>query len=102
MVGFRLSLKLTPHGRLALEESGDAHEISPALAGRLQEAFSRSSGFGLPQLGAREVDATVPPVFAYWRQFARRFITSLCTRTSADDALFAAPAPPAAGDPNRQ
>ena len=86
MAGFRFTLKLTPHGRLALEESDDAPELAPELARRLQEAFSRGPGFGLLQLGAREVGETVPAVFAYWREFAARFVTALCTRTAADDA----------------
>jgi hypothetical protein len=96
MTGFRLTLKLTPHGRLALEESVDAQELAPELARRLQESFSRGSGFGLLQLGAREVSQTVPAVFAYWREFAARFVTALCTRTAADDVPFATPDPPAA------
>jgi superfamily II DNA or RNA helicase len=95
MTGFRLALKLTPHGRLALEESADAHELAPELARRLQESFSRGPGFGLLQLGAREVSQTVPAVFAYWREFAARFVTALCTRT-ADDIPFITPDPPAA------
>ena len=96
MAGCRLSLRLTPHGRLALEESGDAQELATELAGRLKDAFSRGPGFGLLQLGAREVGETVPSVFAYWREFAARFVTALCARTAADDVPFAAPDPPAA------
>jgi hypothetical protein len=53
MTGFRLTLKLTPYGRLVLEESSDAHELAPELGKRLQESFSRSSGFGLMQPGSR-------------------------------------------------
>jgi non-specific serine/threonine protein kinase len=96
MAGCRLTLKLTPHGRLALEESSDAHELAPELGRRLQEAFSRGPGFGLLQLGAREVGHTVPAVFSYWREFAARFVAALCTRTAANDAPFAAPDPPPA------
>jgi hypothetical protein len=96
MTEFCLTLKLTPHGRLALEESADAQELAPELARRLQESFSRGSGFGLLQLGAREISQTVPAVFAYWREFAARFVTALCTRTPVDDVPFAAPDPPAA------
>jgi len=64
MAGFRFALKLTPHGRLALTESGDAPELAPELARRLQEAFSRGAGSGLLQLGARELVETLP---AAWR-----------------------------------
>ena len=83
MPGSRFALKLTPHGRLALTESGDAPELAPELARRLQEAFSRGAGFGLLQLGAREVGQALPAVFAYWREFAARFVTALCTRTGS-------------------
>jgi hypothetical protein len=96
MAGFRFALKLTPHGRLVLDESDDAVELAPQLAQRLQEAFFRGSGFGLLQLGAREVGETLPAAFAYWREFAARFVTSLCTRTGADDRSVVTPDPPAA------
>jgi superfamily II DNA or RNA helicase len=95
MAGFRLTLKLTPHGRLILEESSDAPELATELGKRLQEAFSHGPGFGLLQLGAREVGQTIPAVFAYWREFAARFVVALCTRPAADDAPFATPDPPA-------
>jgi hypothetical protein len=91
MTGFRFTLKLTPHGRLVFEESSDAHELAPELGKRLQDAFSRGPGFGLLQLGAREVSQTVPAVFTYWREFAARFVATLCTRTTADDAPFTTP-----------
>jgi hypothetical protein len=94
MAGFRFTLKLTPHGRLALEASDDAQELSPQLGRRLTEAFSRGPGFGLLQLGAREVGETVSAVYAYWREFATRFVAALCTRTGVDDVPFAAPDPP--------
>jgi non-specific serine/threonine protein kinase len=96
MAGFRFALKLTPHGRLALVEADDAPELAPELAHRLREAFSRGAGFGLLDLGAREVGETLPAAFAYWREFAARFVASLCTRTGADDRSVATPDPPAA------
>jgi superfamily II DNA or RNA helicase len=96
MDGFRFTLKLTPRGRLALVGADDAPELAPELAHRLQDAFSRGTGFGLLQLGAREVGETLPAAFAYWREFAARFVTSLCTRTGADDRSVTTPDPPAA------
>jgi superfamily II DNA or RNA helicase len=95
MAGFRLTLKLTPHGRLMIEESADGPELAPELGKRLKEAFSRGSGSGLLQLGAREVGQTVPAVFAYWREFGARIIVALCTRPAAEDAPFGTPDPPA-------
>ncbi len=94
MAGIRLALKLTPHGRLTLDESGNSVELAPELAKRLKEAFSRSSGFGLMQLGAREIGKTLPAVFAYWREFAAHFVSLLCSQTVVDEAPFTAPDPP--------
>jgi non-specific serine/threonine protein kinase len=96
MAGSRFALKLTPHGRLALVEADGAPELAPELAHRLRAAFSRGAGFGLLDLGARAVGETLPPAFAYWREFAARFVTALCTRTGADDRSVATPDPPTA------
>ena len=45
---------------------------------RLEKAFARGSGHGLLQLGAGEVEAILPPVFAYWRELGARYVTALC------------------------
>lgn len=58
---------LTPHGRLHLAPADEAVPLDPALGARLEAAFARSSGHGLLQLGAAEVQTALPPVFAYWR-----------------------------------
>ena len=96
MAGLGFALKLTPHGRLTITESDDAPELAPELARRLREAFSRGTGFGLLQLGAREIGETLPAAFAYWREFAARFVTALCTLTGAGDRSVANPDPPPA------
>jgi hypothetical protein len=36
MAGIRLTLKLTPHGCLTLEESGDAHELETAKQDKIK------------------------------------------------------------------
>jgi hypothetical protein len=96
MAGFRFTLTLTPHGYLVISEPDDAPELAPELGQRLRTAFSRGAGFGLLQLGAREIGETLPAVFAYWRDFAARFVTSLCARKGADDPSVTAPDPPPA------
>jgi RNA polymerase sigma factor (sigma-70 family) len=93
---------LTPHGHLLLAEEGDATELEPEVAQRLRGSFARGSGHGLLQLGAAEVGTALPAVFSYWREFAARYVTALCTHpdtysgTSADSplALPVAPVPP--------
>ncbi|MGA3088847.1 MAG: DEAD/DEAH box helicase [Terriglobales bacterium] len=70
---------LTPHGHLTLIEDRDASALEPELARRLLDAFERGSGHGLLQLGASEVGVALPAVFSYWREFAARYVTALCT-----------------------
>src|SRR6185295_7104060 len=81
-VATRLSLVLTPHGRLLLEESleGDAAPLLDGdLARRLQDAFASGHGHGLLQLGAAEVQTAMPAAFAYWREFAARYVIVIRT-----------------------
>ena len=88
---------LTPHGRLVLSERGDdLPDWDAALAQRLQDAFARGSGHGLLQLGAGEVGTALPPVFSYWREFAARYVTALCTLPDAEASPqnVHVPAPP--------
>ena len=91
---------LTPHGRVLLAtDETDASSLTPDLSHRLQQSFSRGSGYGLMQLGAGEVGIAMPPVFAYWREFGARYVTAVCTlsSTAADpesDTSHANPAIP--------
>jgi len=95
---------------LVQEEDGLA--LPHDLAIRLQEAFARGPGHGLLQLGAEEVGTVLPPVLGYWREFAARYVTTLCTHpeigegrvpievpSPPDDAIesLAAGAPPMTG-----
>src|SRR6266508_3489786 len=75
-----LAAALTPHGHLILAEDADAPALDPEFAQRLQDAFARGSGHGLLQLGAGEVGTTIPAVFSYWREFAARYVTAVCTQ----------------------
>ncbi len=86
---------LTPHGHLTLTEDRDAPFLDPELAQRLLDAFARGSGHGLLQLGAGEVGAVIPSVFSYWREFAARYVTAVCTQPDLEasqlDARLPAP-----------
>jgi non-specific serine/threonine protein kinase len=73
---------LTPHGHLSLAQEDDALALDAEVAQRLQETFVRGAGHGLLQLGAGEVGTALPAVFSYWREFAARYVTALCTHTS--------------------
>jgi len=74
----RLGLRLTPHGHLLLEQAEDAPDLHEIATARLVDAFARGSGPGLVQLGAGEVGQALPPVLAWWRGFAVRYVTLLC------------------------
>src|SRR5260370_14077900 len=97
-----IGLRLTPHGRLVVENQDDAPGIDHATSIRLTEAFARGTGHGLVRLGAAEVGQTLPPVFVWWRDFAARYIGSLCphpSRTEAETSPTPPPAPaPTAAD----
>ncbi|HLH30110.1 MAG TPA: DEAD/DEAH box helicase [Terriglobia bacterium] len=75
----QLSLTLTPHGRLLLQESDEAPALPSDVAERLERAFAAGPGHGLLRLGAAEVQTPLPPVFAYWREFASAYVTVLRT-----------------------
>lgn len=75
---------VTPHGHLVLAAAPDAPALDTALRARLEEAFARGAGHGLLQLGAGEVGVALPPVFAYWREFASGYVTALCGTPCAE------------------
>jgi superfamily II DNA or RNA helicase len=80
---------LTPHGRLLLSPNSEAESLPAAPARRLTDAFALGSGHGLLQLGAAEVGSILPPAWAWWRDFAARYVAALCA-TSGSEAI---PAP---------
>jgi hypothetical protein len=84
-----LDLCLTPHGRLLLAPDHGAWPLDPALTDRLQKAFARGSGHGLLALGLDEAGTTLPPVLAWWREFAAQYIAAVCARPEHVDTLSA-------------
>src|SRR5712692_8315071 len=73
-----LSLGLTPRGHLALFHDAGTLGLDAGLMERLVRSFERGSGHGLFLLGADEAGISLPPVYAYWREFGARFVTALC------------------------
>jgi superfamily II DNA or RNA helicase len=78
----QLAPVLTPHGHLSLAQEDDALALDVEVAERLRASFARGAGYGLLQLGASEVGTALPAVFSYWREFAVRYVTALCTHPS--------------------
>jgi non-specific serine/threonine protein kinase len=83
---------LTPHGHLSLALEEDALALDAEVAERLQATFARGAGHGLLQLGASEVGTALPAVFSYWREFAARYVTALCTLPNLTSEASDAPA----------
>lgn len=70
---------LTPHGHLVLAPIAEAGSLAGDLSARLELSFERGVGHGLLELGLRNVGTVLPADFAYWRDFAVRYVTTLCT-----------------------
>ena len=81
---------LTPHGHLTLAPTDEARILPDNLRERLEAAFERGAGHWLLELGIREVGTALPADFAYWRDFAGRYVTMLCTSAQPDDGASAA------------
>jgi superfamily II DNA or RNA helicase len=90
-----LTLVLTPHGALHLEDLDADIALDTAAADRLAGCFGRDGGHGLLQLGAGEADSHLPPALAFWRGFAMRFVATLCALdgTASAAKLKKIPAP---------
>ena len=86
MDGAASGLCLTPHDRLTLVSDASEQRLDGSLAVRLQKALERGSGHGLLLLGLDEAGTTLPPVFAWWREFGARYVTALCTQQEGDAA----------------
>src|SRR5712691_9335470 len=78
------SFALTPSGRLLFPGANDASEPPATLYRTLEGAFARSSGHGLLELGAGEVGTALPADLSYWRDFAARLVTTICTHPDLD------------------
>jgi non-specific serine/threonine protein kinase len=80
---------LTPQGHLVLARTDEARTLPDNLQERLEVAFERGAGHGLLELGIREVGTALPAEFAYWRDFAGRYVTMLCTTAQPAGATSA-------------
>jgi hypothetical protein len=90
------SLALTPRGHLLFTAADGTFQPASALLCRLESAFARGSGHGLLELGAAEVGTALPADFSYWRDFAARLVTAICTHPDLDAHHAPIAAPPLA------
>jgi superfamily II DNA or RNA helicase len=84
-----LAPQLTPSGALRLGPSDV--DLDPAIAARIQRAFSRGAGHGLLHLGAAEPSTALPPDLAWWRDLARRYVVGLCSLAEAAEPTVPSP-----------
>jgi superfamily II DNA or RNA helicase len=92
-----LAPALSPHGVLSLKPSDDAPAADSAAYARIERAFARGAGHGLLHLGAEAVGLALHPAFSYWREFAARYVTALCSLPGLAENRHK-PAVPAPGD----
>lgn len=85
------TLLLTPHGHLLLAPDAEAPALAADLQQSLTDAFALGGGHGLFYLGATQVASVLPPVLAWWRDFAARYVTALCATAEGANLAIAAP-----------
>ncbi|MEI8299602.1 MAG: DEAD/DEAH box helicase [Pseudomonadota bacterium] len=77
------TLAVTPQGHLVVVPLADASVMSDEIRRRVEPLFGPGVAIGVLELGAREVGTALPLVFGYWRDFAARYVTALCTSAGA-------------------
>ena len=65
--------------------------LPDALAGHLSAAFDRGAGHGLLHLGATEVATALPSLWAFWRDFAARYVAALTATPEDGEIAVTAP-----------
>ena len=100
--------QLTPRGQLLAVASSDAPPLLPENRESLLAAFAQGSGHGLLHVGSTQVGRSLPAAWAWWRDFAARYVTALCGTpvdaeiavkepTAAEFERWIADAPPMTG-----
>lgn len=84
-------LQITPSGHLQWVAAPDAAPLPEAQSARMAAAFAEGAGHGLLHLGATEVATALPQPWAFWRDFAVRFVTALTATPEGGDIAVAVP-----------
>jgi len=90
-------LSISPHGRLLVMASSGPPSQSDLQSERIRQAFDHSEAKGLLQLATYELQSSLPPEFAFARDFASCYLTRLChtPEIAAASELPPVPAPDA-------
>lgn len=87
-----LAPHLTPGGHLLAVPEDAAPILADETRLRLESAFALGAGHGLLHLGAAEIGRILPPAWAWWRDFAARYVTALCATPEGGEVEVATPA----------
>jgi non-specific serine/threonine protein kinase len=74
-----LALSLAPSGHLWCRPDPEAMPLPDGISSGIAAAFEVNAGRGLLHLGASLAVTALPPVWAWWRDFAARYVTARCT-----------------------
>ena len=88
-----VTLHLTPYGHLQWVSDTDAAPLPEAHSESIAQAFSQGTGQGLLYLGASVVTTALPPLWTFWRDFARRYVTALTAIAEESEITVAVPDP---------
>jgi len=83
---------LTPGGHLLAVPEDAAPILADETRQRLESSFALGAGHGLLHLGTAEIGRILPPAWAWWRDFAARYVTALCATPEGGEIAVATPA----------
>ena len=86
-----VTLQLTPQGRLLILADEDESALPITVQRGFINAFALDAGHGLLHLGASQVGVVLPPVLAWWRDFAAQYVTAVCATAGEEGAVIAVP-----------
>ncbi|WP_018421945.1 DEAD/DEAH box helicase [Paraburkholderia tuberum] len=87
-----LAPHLTPGGHLLAVPEDDAPLLADEIRPRLGSSFAHGAGHGLLYLGTAEIGRILPPAWAWWRDFAARYVTALCATPEGGEIAVVTPA----------
>ncbi|HKT30612.1 DEAD/DEAH box helicase [Dyella sp.] len=82
---------LMPSGHLLAVPENAAPLSADDIQLRLGTAFALGAGHGLLHLGTAEVGRSLPPAWAWWRDFAARYVTALCATPEGGEMAVVTP-----------
>ena len=82
---------VTRLGHLLTVPDSEAAPLAVDIKARIAKAFANGTGDGLLQLGAGEAGISLPPAWAWWRDFAASYVTALCATPEGGEIAVAVP-----------